>query len=152
MIPETPREDVLDVDRIVADIREKVRQRAQVVAAQRAAPPPAIKSSGGLAGQELLRRVHLTTARVEMQAESIGLPPPGPKTWRSRLSGSVMRPVAKLLWWYSHSIRESARLTNVRNREVNNLLQSLLDAQAETNEAIRLLQKKDDPTTKGRMS
>jgi SAM-dependent methyltransferase len=89
----------VDVDQIVLNIRQRVRQQAA-----RAASTRAFEGDEDSSPSLSFSSVQSGIARLEAQTAAIGKPTPEPPTLRGRVGAVAMRLLGRLFWWYTNGI------------------------------------------------
>jgi O-antigen chain-terminating methyltransferase len=100
-----PFEDqIIDVDRIVRNIREQVRDRLGDIRGD--SPPVDTEKRSSEHLRAVIAGLEASVRNVEAQAGLIGRLTPIPPTLRGRLGALAARFIGRVLWWYTFQLRE----------------------------------------------
>jgi SAM-dependent methyltransferase/uncharacterized protein YbaR (Trm112 family) len=87
-------------------------------------------------------RIDRSRSRFETSRGMVGRIPPGPSTLRSRASGGIIGLMAKMLWWYTHSIRDVFDAIAQQNDSQISLLRTMHKRQVAAMERTEELQRR----------
>jgi len=103
-----------------------------------AAPPPgSTAASADISAKEDsmgnvfedFSRIDASRSTFESSRAMVGRIPPGPSTLRGRASAAIIGLMAKMLWWYTHSIRAVFDAIAQQNDSQTSLLRTMLKRQ-----------------------
>jgi SAM-dependent methyltransferase/uncharacterized protein YbaR (Trm112 family) len=120
------------------------------------AAPPSGSAAGSAAGSadisakedsmgnvfEDLSRIEANRSAFESSRAMVGLTPPGPSTLRGRASAAIIGLMARMLWWYTHSIRSVFDAIAQQNDSQTSLLRTMLKRQVAAMERIEELHRR----------
>jgi O-antigen chain-terminating methyltransferase len=126
--------NVVDVEKLMLEIRDRVRLRAQGVSANYADVP---ERTGEAANARnfaqadssrtpviRLQEVERLTESLSVNNEQIGAPPPMPPTFRGRFGNFLLRIIGRFLWWYSRQLRDHSAVVLALARAQNRVLEA----------------------------
>lgn len=76
---------------------------------------------------------------LDASRATIGRTPPGPPTFRSRLSGAVIGAMSRMLWWYRHALVAAFDAVAQNEESQGSLLRILLKRQSDAAQRIEQL-------------
>src|SRR5215471_19237571 len=125
----------LNVEELMQEIQERVRQRAQALNtpgfSAGGAPKLAQPNTHVPAPQPTARSLDRFVEALASTNEKIGLPPSMPRTLRGRVGHFLIRVIARFLWWYTGQLQDQVTAALALDGEQNRAIEMLERSQRE---------------------